>query len=173
MIGGDRMRKVIIIGCPGSGKSTFARKLRDKTNLPLYYLDMIWHKPDKTNVTKEEFDRQLEEILTKEQWIIDGNYQRTLEVRLQQCDTVFLLEFPLEICLAGVKSRIGHRREDMPWVESEFDEEFKQWIHNFSQDALPHIYELLEKYGKEKNVVIFKSRKDMENYGKACDFMED
>lgn len=118
MIGGDRMRKVIIIGCPGSGKSTFARKLRDKTNLPLYYLDMIWHKPDKTNVTKEEFDRQLEEILTKEQWIIDGNYQRTLEVRLQQCDTVFLLDFPLEICLAGVKSRIGHRREDMPWVES-------------------------------------------------------
>ena len=92
---------------------------------------------------------------------------------MQQCDTVFLLDFPLEICLAGVKSRIGHRREDMPWVESEFDEEFKQWIHNFSQDALPHIYELLEKYGKEKNVVIFKSRKDMENYGKACDFMED
>ena len=40
------MRKIIIIGCPGAGKSTFARKLRDDTNLPLYYLDMLWHKED-------------------------------------------------------------------------------------------------------------------------------
>ena len=49
------MRKVIIIGCPGAGKSTFARKLRDVTGLPLYYLDMLWQKPIKTNVTGKEF----------------------------------------------------------------------------------------------------------------------
>ena len=48
-------KKVIIIGSPGSGKSTFARKLRDITGLPLHYLDMIWHRPDKTTVSKEEF----------------------------------------------------------------------------------------------------------------------
>ena len=53
------MKKIIIIGCPGSGKSTFARKLSDITNIPLYHLDMIWHKPDKTTLTKEEFDEQL------------------------------------------------------------------------------------------------------------------
>lgn len=46
------MKKVLILGCPGAGKSTFARKLRDKTGLPLYYLDMIWHKPDQDNDNK-------------------------------------------------------------------------------------------------------------------------
>lgn len=158
------MEKVIVIGCPGSGKSTFARMLRDATNLPLYYLDMIWHKPDKTNISTEEFDERLKEIIRKEQWIIDGNYLRTLELRLKQCDTVFFLDFPLEVCLSGVESRIGKKREDMPWVETEFDNDFKQWIHDFSKDQLPEINTLLEKYRTDKNIVIFKTRNEMEQY---------
>ena len=77
--------KIMIIGSPGSGKSTFARKIRDKTGLPLFYLDMIKHKPDRTTISSEEFDKKLKEILVKSQWIIDGNYQRTLEVRMKEC----------------------------------------------------------------------------------------
>ena len=133
------MRKVIIIGCPGAGKSTFARKLRDDTNLPLYYLDMLWHKEDKTNISREEFDTKLNDILKKDKWIIDGNYLRTLEMRLKECDTVFLLDYPLEVCLDGAKSRIGKKREDMPWVETELDEEFKQFIEDFSKEQLPQV----------------------------------
>ena len=91
------MQKVIIIGSPGAGKSTFARKLRDKTGLPLYYLDKIWHKPDKTTVSKEEFDARLSAILATECWIIDGNYGRTLEMRMQACviSIVFFLRIDL------------------------------------------------------------------------------
>ena len=55
--------KIMIIGSPGSGKSTFARKLRDKTGLPLFYLDMIKHKPDRTTISSEEFDKKLKEII--------------------------------------------------------------------------------------------------------------
>lgn len=158
------MLKAIIIGSPGAGKSTFARKLRDMTNLPLYYLDMLWHKPDRTNISREEFDKGLNEILKKNSYIIDGNYLRTLEIRLKECDTVFLLDFPLEVCLSGAKSRIGKEREDLPWIESEFDEEFRQWIMDFSKDQLPQIYELLEKYQGDKNIIIFKSRKEADDY---------
>ena len=156
--------KIIVIGSPGAGKSTFARKLRDKTGLPLYCLDMIWHKPDKTNITREEFDIRLSEILEKDEWIIDGNYSRTLEMRMQKCDTVFLLDFPLDVCLNGVKSRIGKKREDMPWVETEFDEEFRQWIIDFPDTKLPYIYSLLEKFKERIEIVIFKSRKDADGY---------
>ena len=160
------MRKVIVIGCPGAGKSTFARKLRDATNLPLYYLDMLWHKEDKTNISREEFDTKLNDILKKDKWIIDGNYLRTLEMRLKECDTVFLLDYPLEVCLDGAKSRIGKKREDMPWVESELDEEFKQFIEDFSKEQLPQVYELLDKYSEELNIIIFKSRVEAEKYNK-------
>ncbi len=83
------MKKVLIIGSPGAGKSTFARRLRTITDLPLYYLDQIWHCSDGTHILEQAFDQQLERLLQKDQWIIDGNYSRTLERRLAACDTVF------------------------------------------------------------------------------------
>jgi adenylate kinase family enzyme len=158
------MRRIIVIGSPGAGKSTFARQLRDKLNLPLYYLDMLWHLPDGTNISKEMLDQKLMHILTTESWIIDGNYNRTMEMRLEYCDTVFLLDFPLEVCLAGAKERIGKKREDLPWIEEEFDEEFKQWIMDFPETKLPEIYKLLKQYEEGKEIHIFHSREDANNF---------
>ena len=71
------MKRIIVIGSPGAGKSTFARQLRDITGLPLYYLDMIWHLPDRTTITKDEFDQKLMDILKTDTWIIDGNHTIT------------------------------------------------------------------------------------------------
>lgn len=156
------MKRVIIIGSPGAGKSTFARKLRDKTNLPLYYLDMVWHKPDKTNISEREFDNFLNDIIEKDRWIIDGNYQRTLAIRLKECDTVFLLDYPVKICLSGAESRIGKKREDLPWIETEFDSDFRQWITNFPEENLPQIYRMTEQYNK--NIIVFHSRKEADDY---------
>ncbi len=161
------MERVIVIGCPGAGKSTFARRLRDRTGLPLHYLDRLWHKPDRTNVSTEEFDRSLGEILNTDRWIIDGNYQRTLEPRLIACDTVFFLDYPVELCLEGARARVGAVREDMPWVELEFDPEFRQWILDFPAAQRPRIYELLRQYGGEKTVFMFQTRQEAEDYFKG------
>lgn len=152
------MQKILVIGSPGAGKSTFARALRTMTGIPLYYLDMIWHRPDQTNCTREEFDAALDDILRRDRWIVDGNYQRTLEVRLKVCDTVFLLDYPLEICLAGAQSRIGRKREDLPWVESAFDAEFEQWILDFPRQQRPEMLALLERYRQGREIVILNSR---------------
>lgn len=156
--------KVIVIGCPGAGKSTFSRRLKSETGLPLYYLDMLWHKPDKTTISRSEFDCRLKEILSKDKWIIDGNYSRTLAMRLEVCDTVFLLDLPIEECLAAAEARIGSPREDMPWIETEFDKEFKQWILNFPQRELPLIYEQLSRFGEGKSITIFRSRYEIQKY---------
>ena len=153
-----KMKKVIVIGCPGSGKTTFAEKLCEKTGLPLFYLDAIWHKPDKTHISREDFDLRLSEILSLDEWIIDGNYSRTLEMRLCACDTVFLFDLPREVCLDGATERLGKGRYDMPWIDTELDPRLKAEIEEFGVKNLPKIYELLEKYGSEKRVVIFKSR---------------
>ncbi len=158
------MRKAVVIGCPGAGKSTFARRLRDATGLPLYYLDMLWHRPDRTNLPKEEFDKRLEGVLKKGEWIIDGNYLRTLERRIQKCDTVFMLDYPLETCLFGAESRIGQKREDLPWMEEGFDPEFRQWILDFPEKQLPEIYQILEKYKGIRDIFVFQSREDADRY---------
>lgn len=158
------MKKIIIIGCPGSGKTTFAKKLNKFTAIPLYYLDAIWHKPDKTHIKREEFDERIQEIFCEEKWIIDGNYKRTIEMRLKECDTVFLFDLPTEICIQGATERIGKERYDMPWIETELDPEFKKFIEDFPNDTLPYIYELLHKYQEEKQIIIFKSRQEADEY---------
>ena len=158
------MKKIIVIGCPGSGKSTFAKELNKLYNLPLYHLDQIWHKPDKTTITREEFDDILDKIFKEEEWIIDGNYQRTLEKRIKEANTIFLLDYSLEVCLRGATSRVGIKREDMPWIEENLKEEFKQEIINFSWEKLPMIYKWLDKYKEDKNIIIFKTREDSEKY---------
>ena len=158
------MKKVIVIGCPGSGKTTFAEKLNKRTGLPLFYLDAIWHKPDRTHISREEYDQRLAEILELEEWIIDGNYSRTLEVRMQASDTIFLFDLPTEVCIQGATDRLGKARYDVPWIDTELDPKFKQEIEEFPEKTLPRIYELLDKYKENKKVVIFKSRMQADEY---------
>ena len=86
------MQKVIVIGCPGSGKSTFSRALHNITGVSLYHLDMLYWNADRTTVSKEVFRARLAEIIAKDSWIIDGNYGSTLELRMQACDTVVFLD---------------------------------------------------------------------------------
>ena len=157
------LEKVIIIGCPGSGKSTFGRKLKDVTLLPLYHLDMIFWNQDKTTVSKEVFLDRLAEIMERQSWIIDGNYSSTMELRMRKCDTVFFLDYPKELCLDGVRKRRGQPRSDMPWTETETDDEFMEFINKYNTETRPDVLALLEKYSK-KNIIHFRTREESEEY---------
>ena len=110
------MKRIIVIGCPGSGKSTFSRELRRLTGIPLYSLDLMYWNADKTTVEKSLFLERLSVAMSREEWIIDGNYASTMEMRMAACDTVIFLDYPLEICLEGIAARKGKPRPDMPWI---------------------------------------------------------
>lgn len=157
------MKRIVVLGCSGSGKTTFAQRLNKATGIPLFHLDGIWHRPDRTHISREEFDLRLGEILAREQWIIDGNYQRTMERRIRACDTVFLFDLPTETCLEGAVSRLGKPRADMPWFNMELDTELREKIESFRDKELPEIYALLEKY-KDRQIIIFNSRAEAEEY---------
>ena len=157
------MQRIIVIGCPGSGKSTFARALHDKTGVPLYHLDMMYWNADKTTVEKSVFLERLSDVLEKDEWIIDGNYGSTMELRMAACDTVIFLDYPLEVCLNGIKERRGKPRSDIPWIETEEDAEFIEFIKNYNEQQKPKVLELLEKYS-DKNIVILESREQADAF---------
>lgn len=157
------MKRIIIIGCPGSGKSTFARKLHEMTRIPLHHLDMMYWNADKTVVERDVFLKRLNEALAGDEWIIDGNYGSTMEMRMAACDTVIFLDFAPEVCLDGIRSRTGKPRPDMPWYEVEEDSEFLEYVKGYNAEQRPTVVGLMEKYG-DKNVITFKSREEADEF---------
>ena len=158
------MKKIIVIGCPGSGKSTFSRELHKLTGIDLFHLDMMYWNSDKTTVERDVFLKRLNQVLKKDEWIIDGNYASTMELRLKECDTIFFLDYPLELCLEGIRQRQGKVRSDMPWVETEEDSEFIEFVKRFNAENRPQIMDLLHKYS-DKNIFVFTDR------AQASDFL--
>ena len=160
------MKKVIIIGCPGSGKSTFARALYEVTQLPVVHLDLLFWNADKTTVTREVFGERLDAAMRQDGWIMDGNFSNTMEKRMAACDTVFFLDYPSGVCLDGVRQRRGKVRPDMPWIETGDDaehEEFLSFIKNFEKDRRPQVMNLLEKYS-DRTIYHFTSREQAQQY---------
>ena len=150
-------KKIIVLGCSGSGKSTFSKKLHSITGLPLIHLDNIWWKPDRTHISREDFDRELDSIFRGDEWILDGDYSRTYEVRFKACDTVFFFDFGYEECIKGITERVGKKRTDIPWVEQELDPALVELVQRYSEENRPVIYSLIEKY-PDKYKFIFHSR---------------
>ena len=159
------MTKIIVIGCPGSGKSTFSRALHQKTGVPLFHLDMMYWNSDRTTVEKAVFRERLSSAMHNNEWIIDGNYGSTIELRLQVCDTVIFLDYPLNVCLDGIRKRKGKARTDMPWIEDENEEdtEFIEFVKNFNSQSRPKIIELLDKY-PHKDIFIFENREEADDF---------
>lgn len=159
------MNRVIVIGCPGSGKSVFSRKLHDITGLPLYPLDMIRWREDKTFIPRERLIEEINRIAVTDKWIFDGNYGSTMELRMSYCDTIIFLDYPTEVCYDGITKRRGTVRPDMPWVESpdEIDAEFVNKVLSYNTVDRPVVLERIEKYS-DREIHIFSTRAEAEEF---------
>ena len=153
------MERILVIGCGGAGKSTLARQLGDKLNLPVVHLDKLYWKPGWVQESREEFDRKLSLELDKGRWILDGNFNRTMPQRMAKCDTVIYLDFPRMTCLLGVMKRIlttyGKVRPDMgDGCPERFDLEFLQWVWNYNKNNREKIYQLLDEAAHAQKIVL-------------------
>ena len=162
------MERIMIIGCPGSGKSTLARALGERLDLPVVHLDRLWWKPGWENVSQEEFDKRLSNAVNMEKWIIDGNFSRTVETRLEKCDTVIYLDFSRWLCLWGMLQRVlgsyGKVRPDMsPGCPERFDREFVKFIWDFNKNNRVRNYTWIAK-AKHAQAIVLKNRRDVKAF---------
>ncbi len=142
------MKRVLVVGCCGAGKTVLSLKLGEKLHLPVYHLDQLWWLPGWVEDSTDHFDRQLAAVLSQETWIMDGNYNRTLPERLRYADTVIWLDYPRRVCLLRALKRIarfhGTTRPDMTCgCPERFDWEFFRYIWNFNRDMRPKLKEAL------------------------------
>ena len=107
----------------------------------------------------------LENALNTDEWIIDGNYGSTMEMRMKACDTVIFLDLPTEMCISGILERRGKPRSDIPWYEpaDSIDEEFLTFVRSYNENSRPRVMELLSRYS-DKEMIVLKSRAEADGF---------
>ena len=162
------MKRVIIIGCGGAGKSTLARQLGALTGIPVIHLDKLFWKPGWVERTAEEFDPMVQEEMDKDTWIMDGNFNRTMPQRVQRCDTVIYMDFSRMACLLGVLKRVlttyGTVRPDMgEGCPERIDLDFLKWVWNYNQNKRESNYRLLNEATHAETIVL-KNRRSVRRF---------
>lgn len=161
------MKRILVIGCPGSGKSTFSKKLSKALNYPILHLDRIFHIDNYNQISRDLLKSKIKAFIDEnDQYVIDGNYSGTLEYRLQSADSVFYFNIDLDICLDNAINRCkkNEPRDDIApgFDNSIIDPEFIDFIKNFNVDRKPRIEKILANF--KGDIIRFNNYQDVDLY---------
>src|SRR5688572_6356798 len=163
------MKRVLVIGPGGAGKSTLARQLGQLLNIEVKHLDKFFWKPGWTETSKEEWLKKVTELASGDSWIMDGNFGGTLELRVKYCDTIIFLDMPRLLCLWRITKRcVLHRNRSRPDMaegcNEKLDPEFVRWVWNYAHRSRPKVIKLLEEHSGSKQIVWLRSKADVKRF---------
>ena len=163
------MRRILIIGPGGAGKSTLARKMGARLGLEVFHLDRLYWRPGWVETPKDEWLKLVEGLTARDSWIIDGNYSGTLDLRLARCDTVIFLDLPRPVCLWRVlKRRLAYRAVARPDMAEGCPEElrlkFALWVWDYQRRSRPKVLARLAAPGDGKQIIRLRSRREVERF---------
>ncbi|WP_411343302.1 DNA topology modulation protein [Paenibacillus sp. WLX1005] len=163
------MQKIMIIGCSGAGKSTLSRKLHETLHIPVIHMDAHFWQTNWQATEDEEWDRQVEAFAQADCWIIDGNYGRTMDIRIQHADTIIYLDMPRWLCLYRViKRRIqyhGKSRPDMnAGCNEKIDWAFIKWIWNYRKRSRLQTLDRLRKVEGDKQIITIRNSQQLHTF---------
>ncbi len=176
----DNVKRISVIGGPGTGKSTLTKNLGRELKLPVHHIDGINHLKNWEKRDKEERDKMILDITRDKEWIIDGTYNKTLDERLKRSDVVVFLDYSTPAKLKGILSRYikgrGKEKEEIPGCKEKMDWEFFSYTMRWNKDRRHDVKNIVDRYNdfKDKKIYIFKNRKNLnkwyeEKFGKKIE----
>jgi len=163
------MHRVLVIGAGGSGKTTLARRIAEATGLPLVHLDSLYWRPGWEPTPREEWNARVAEVARRPEWVMDGNYGGTLDVRIEAADTIVFLDWPRPSCLWRVIKRrlefAGRSRPSLPeGCPERLSFEFLRWVWDDPTHRRPGILERWSRVRDEKSVAVLRNRAQVEAF---------
>jgi adenylate kinase family enzyme len=163
------MKRILVIGSGGAGKSTFAKRLAALLDIQLIHLDSLYWNPGWVETPKQEWKNTVKQIITRDSWVMDGNYSGTLDLRLEACDTVIFLDIARVICLWRViKRTVAYQNKCRPDMaegcRERLDIGFLLWIWNYRKRTRPKIVSLLKENSDTKEVVWLRTNEEVERF---------
>ncbi|CAM2907010.1 DNA topology modulation protein [Paenibacillus sediminis] len=160
------MNRILVIGSAGAGKSTLSQKLSQILDLPVIHLDKYFWHPNWIPTPDDEWDKTVEQFSKQEKWIMDGNYSRTIDIRMKRADTIIFLDMPMLLCIYRViKRRIKYNNRTRPDMNEgcpeKLDWEFLKWVWNYKKRSRSKIMNKLDQAKDQKRVIIVKTRKQV------------
>ncbi len=163
------MRKVLVVGSGGAGKSTFAKRLGQLLDLEVIHLDALYWKAGWVETPKAEWAETVARLVRREAWVMDGNYSGTFDIRIEACDTLIFLDMPRRVCLWRVLKRlIVYRRRTRPDMAAGCDErlsaEFILWVWNYPKTRRPKVLKLMRENAARKRMIRLSSPAEAERF---------
>ncbi len=163
------MKKIMIMGSSGSGKSTLAKELSQLLDIEAIHLDVFFHHFNWKTLSKEEQIVVHEKILKKDSWIIEGNWSKTLDSRINDADMIIYLNFSLSKCLYRVIARYLKNRKkervDKPLgCKEKIDLQFILYVIEYHRKKKNEIKRYLKEEIKHKKIIIINSTKEKINF---------
>lgn len=163
------MRKILVIGSGGAGKSTFARRLGETLGIEVFHLDALYWKAGWVETPRPAWRATVETLLARDAWILDGNYSNTLELRLDACDAVVFLDIPRTVCLRRIVKRAfmyrGRTRPDMAeGCDERLTLEFVRWVWTYPKKRRPKVLALLARHERDKTIVRLRTQSEIEDF---------
>lgn len=163
------MKKILVIGSGGAGKSTFANRLGELLGINVIHLDALYWQPGWVEPPKAEWAATIDALISHDAWIMDGNYSGTLERRLAACDAVIFLDLPPRLCVWRVLKRLRRyhnaTRPDMAdGCHEHFNLQFLLWVWNYRSRTRPKIARLLRQYAGNVKVIWLQSAAAVKAY---------
>ena len=163
------MNRIMIIGCSGAGKSTLALQLHAITGIEIIHLDQHYWQPNWVELPKEKWVKRIKQFVQKEQWIMDGNYGGTMEIRFDKAEVIVFLDRSKWLCLYRVVKRVishyGKTRQDMgAGCPERFSWEFLKYVYHYNQTRRPKLLVRLSALSTSKEIVILSKNREVKTY---------